>query len=145
MKNKFVIGTRLSLTLSLAISSSLVANVVRAESHHPNQFAVDELSQTIAKLIDLDPDRHSLINSALNRALASKETSSDIDTNTTGAIVTGNPNDSDSVNRTENSKPRKFEPSERAKPSILDDSNANPNPQPPIKSQAPIDKEHNSK
>jgi hypothetical protein len=139
MKNKFVIGTRLSLTLSLAISSSLVANVVRAESHHPNQFAVDELSQTIAKLIDLDPDRHSLINSALNRALASKETSSDIDTNTTGAIVTGDDN------RTENSKPRKFEPSERAKPSILDDSNANPNPQPPIKSQAPIDKEHNSK
>jgi hypothetical protein len=73
MKTKFGIGTRLSLALSLAIASCLVANVARAESGQPARISVDNLSQTIAKLIDLDPSKQDLVTSALNRAIASKE------------------------------------------------------------------------
>ncbi len=73
MKTKFSLGTRLSLALSLAIASCLVANVVRAESRQPARTSVDNLSQTIAKLIDLDPSKQDLVTSALNRAIASKE------------------------------------------------------------------------
>ena len=73
MKSQFSLGTRLSLALSLAIASCLVANVARAESGQPTRTSVDNLSQTIAKLIDLDPAKQDLIASALNRAIASKE------------------------------------------------------------------------
>ena len=73
MKSQFSLGTRLSLALSLAIASCLVANVARAESGQPTRTSVDNLSQTIAKLIDLDPSKQDLIASALNRAIASKE------------------------------------------------------------------------
>jgi hypothetical protein len=72
MPNKSLLNPRLYLSLSLAIASTLVTNVVKAESSQSN-FAVSELSQKIAKLIDLEPDRQSLIASALNRAIASKE------------------------------------------------------------------------
>jgi hypothetical protein len=73
MKTKFSLGTRLSLALSLAIASCLVANVARAESQQPTRTSVENLSQTIAKLIDLDPSKQDLVTSALNRAIASKE------------------------------------------------------------------------
>jgi hypothetical protein len=73
MKSQFSLGTRLSLALSLAIASCLVANVARAESQQSTRTSVDNLSQTIAKLIDLDPAKQDLIASALNRAIASKE------------------------------------------------------------------------
>lgn len=73
MKSRFTLGTRLSLALSLAISSSLVANVVKAESHSPSRATVDALSQNIAKLIDLDPDRQNLVKLAIDRAIASRE------------------------------------------------------------------------
>jgi hypothetical protein len=73
MKSQFSLGTRLSLALSLAIASCLVANVARAESQQPTRTSVESLSQTIAKLIDLDPAKQDLVTSALNRAIASKE------------------------------------------------------------------------
>jgi hypothetical protein len=77
MKNRFTLGTRLSLALSLAIASSLVANVVKAESHSTSRATVDALSQNIAKLIDLDPDRQNLVKLAIDRAIASKENGAD--------------------------------------------------------------------
>jgi hypothetical protein len=75
MNSNFTLGTRLSLALSLTIASCLVANVVKAESAHTNRASVTNLSQTIAKLIDLDPTQQDLITSALHRAIASKENS----------------------------------------------------------------------
>ncbi len=75
MKNRFILSTRLSLALSLAIASCLVANIVKAESGQPTRTSVDNLSQTIAKLIDLDPTNQNLVTSALHRAIASKENS----------------------------------------------------------------------
>jgi hypothetical protein len=73
MKSQFSLDTRLSLALSLAIVSCLVANVARAESQQPTGTSVTNLSHTIAKLIDLDPSSQDLVTSALNRAIASKE------------------------------------------------------------------------
>jgi hypothetical protein len=73
MKSQVSLGTRLSLALSLAIASCLVANVARAESQQPSRTSVENLSQTIAKLIDLDPANQDLVTSALHRAIASKE------------------------------------------------------------------------
>lgn len=73
MKSQLILGTRLSLALSLTIASCLVANVARAESGQPTRTSVENLSQTIAKLIDLDPSKQDLVTSALNRAIASKE------------------------------------------------------------------------
>ncbi len=75
MKSNFTLGTRLWLTLSLTIASCLVANVVRAESARTNRASVDNLSQTISKLIALDPAHQDLVTSALHRAIASKENS----------------------------------------------------------------------
>jgi hypothetical protein len=72
MKSQLSLGTRLSLALSLAIASCLVANVARAESQQPMRTSVANLSQTIAKLIDLDPSKQDLVTLALNRAIASK-------------------------------------------------------------------------
>jgi hypothetical protein len=75
MKNIPGKSNRLCLSLSLAIASTLVANVVRAEFQPPvRDIAVDELSQRIARLIDLDLDRQSLLTSALHRAIVAKET-----------------------------------------------------------------------
>jgi hypothetical protein len=76
MKSQFSLGTRLSLALSLAISSCLVASVASAESQQPTRTSVTNLSQTIAKLIDLDPSNQDLVTSALNRAIAAKESES---------------------------------------------------------------------
>jgi hypothetical protein len=73
MKSQLSLGTRLSLALSLAIASCLVATVAKAESQQPARSSVANLSQTIAKLIDLDPSKQDLVTSALNRAIASKE------------------------------------------------------------------------
>jgi hypothetical protein len=67
MKNKFTLGTRLSLVLSLTIASSLVANAARAESRQERQ-AKEELSRTITELVDLGADRQWLVEAALNRA-----------------------------------------------------------------------------
>jgi hypothetical protein len=67
MKGKFTIGARLSLVLSLAIASSLVANAAQAESRQERQ-AKEELSQTITKLVGLGADRQWLVVAALNRA-----------------------------------------------------------------------------
>jgi hypothetical protein len=67
MKNKFTLGTRLSLVLSLAIASSLVANVAQAESRQERQ-AKGSLSRTITELVDLGADRQWLVEAALNRA-----------------------------------------------------------------------------
>jgi hypothetical protein len=76
MPSRHLLNPRFYLAFSLAIASTLVTNIVKAESTQskPN---IGELSQKIAKLIDLDPDRQSLITSALNRAIASKETSTE--------------------------------------------------------------------
>jgi hypothetical protein len=73
MINKYPIHPHFYLSLSLAIASTLVTSIAKAESTQPKP-TVSEISQKIAKLIDLDPDRQSLIVSALNRAIASKET-----------------------------------------------------------------------
>ncbi len=73
MTTNFRLGTRLALTLSLSIASCLVANVVRAESRQSTRTSVANLSQKIAKLIDLDPSNQDLVISALHRAIASKE------------------------------------------------------------------------
>jgi hypothetical protein len=67
MKNKFTLGTRLSLILSLAIASFLVANVAQAESRQDPQ-ANEKLSRTITKLVGLGADRQWLVEAALNRA-----------------------------------------------------------------------------
>jgi hypothetical protein len=67
MNNKFMLGTRLSLILSLAIASSLVANVAQAESRQDPQVN-EELSRTITKLVDLGADRQWLVEAALGRA-----------------------------------------------------------------------------
>ncbi len=67
MKNKFALGTRLSLVLSLAIASSLLANVAQAESRQERQ-ANEELSRTITKLVDLGADQQWLVEAALIRA-----------------------------------------------------------------------------
>jgi transcription elongation GreA/GreB family factor len=68
MKNKFTLGTRLSLILILAIASSFVANVAQAESRQEQQ-AQAELSRTITKLVDLGVNRQWLVEAALNRAI----------------------------------------------------------------------------
>lgn len=73
MTNRSFIHPHFYLSLSLAIASILVASSVKAESISPKP-TIGELSQKIAKLIDLEPDRQILITSALNRAIASKET-----------------------------------------------------------------------
>jgi hypothetical protein len=73
MRNRSFIHPHFYLSLSLAIASIFVANSVQAESTPPTP-TIGELSQKIAKLIDLEPDRQILITSALNRAIASKET-----------------------------------------------------------------------
>jgi hypothetical protein len=71
MKGKFTIGARLSLVLSLAIASSLVANAAQAESRQERQ-AKEELSQTITELVGLGADRQWLVAAALNRATAAQ-------------------------------------------------------------------------
>jgi hypothetical protein len=86
MKNISTLSNRLFLSLSLAIASTLVANVVRAEFQPIDRFAVDELSQKIATIIDLDPDGQSLIIAALNRAIASKETADESADNVTPPV-----------------------------------------------------------
>lgn len=83
MKNKFTIGTRLSLVLSLAIASFLVATVVNAESNQ-EQFSENQLSYTITQLIGLNADQQGLIELALNRAIAAKKDSFDIPAVTAG-------------------------------------------------------------
>lgn len=92
MANTSLIHPRFSLVFSLAIASTLVTSVAQAESSQPN-LDVGELSQNIAKLIDLDPDGQNLITSALNRAIASKETSTEtsekVKTNISLPIVRG--------------------------------------------------------
>lgn len=90
MKNKFTIGTRLSLVLSLAIASSLVATVVKAESNQ-DQFSENQLSYTITQLIGLNADQRGLIELALNRAIAAKKDSSNIPSVTAGDIVRPQP------------------------------------------------------
>ena len=77
MNDKFMRHTRLSLALSLTIASFLVATVARAASHHPDPLAVDKLSQTIAKLINLERDRQNLLKLAIDRAIASKQIDAD--------------------------------------------------------------------
>jgi hypothetical protein len=67
MKNKFTLGTRFSLVLSLTIASSLLANAANAETRQERQ-ANEELSRTITKLVDLGTDRQWLVAAALNRA-----------------------------------------------------------------------------
>jgi hypothetical protein len=67
MKNKFTLGARLSLVLSLTIASSLVANAAQAESRQERQ-AKEELTRTITELVDLGADRQWLVEAALNRA-----------------------------------------------------------------------------
>jgi hypothetical protein len=75
MKNIPSKSNRLCLSLSLAIASAFVANVVKAEFQPPaRDIKVDELSQKIARLIDLDLDRQILLTSALDRAIVAKET-----------------------------------------------------------------------
>jgi hypothetical protein len=75
MKNIPGKSNRLCLSLILAIAGTFVANVVKAEFQPPAQdLAVDELSQRIARLIDLDVDRQILLTSALHRAIVAKET-----------------------------------------------------------------------
>jgi hypothetical protein len=78
MINKSLIHPHFYLSLSLAIASTLVTSIAKAEATQPTPN-VNELSQKIAKLIDLDPDRQSLITSALNRAIASKDTPTETD------------------------------------------------------------------
>ncbi len=87
MTNKFTLGTRLSLALSLAIASCLVANVAKAESQQTARDSVAALGQQIATLIDLDPTIRDLVASALHRAIASKENSSTPNPVTAGVPV----------------------------------------------------------
>jgi hypothetical protein len=86
MKNQFTIGTRLSLVLSLAIASSLVATVVKAESPQ-DQFSENQLSYTISQLINLSADQQGLIEIALNRAIAARQAPANTSVTTTGAIA----------------------------------------------------------
>jgi hypothetical protein len=90
MKNKFMIGTRLSLALSLAIASSLVATVVKAESNQ-EQFSENQLSYTITQLIGLNANQQGLVELALNRAIAAKKDSSNTPSVTAGDIVLSQP------------------------------------------------------
>ena len=83
MNSQFNLGTRLSLALSLAISSFLVANAAQATTH-TNSASIDQLNQTISTLMDLDPIRQDLLKSALNRAIASRAM------NTVGTVVSPN-------------------------------------------------------
>jgi hypothetical protein len=72
MKSKFTIGARLSLVLSLAIASFLVANGAQAESG-PEQQAKKDLSRTITELVELGADRQWLVEAALNRATTTQD------------------------------------------------------------------------
>jgi hypothetical protein len=75
MQHNSHLSARLYLTLSLAIASSLVTRISPAAATEIDRSEVTKLSQTIANLIDLDVDRQNLITLAINRAIASKETS----------------------------------------------------------------------
>ncbi len=74
MQNLSILSTRLYLSLSLAIASCLIANVVKAESQAVDRASVAALSQQIATILDLDLDRQIFLRSALQRAIAAKET-----------------------------------------------------------------------
>jgi hypothetical protein len=107
MKTKFLLAL---LTLNSLLFYANSAFAAKASLIEGNQ-KIANLSQTISKSIDLDSGYHSLIESAINRALLAKGEKNNpnqaggepaatpastprsiVDSNTTGAIVTGERN-----------------------------------------------------